>query len=41
MSGRKDRTRLVVWLAALGLVQQLDQWPCKNVPGTDQDFKPE
>ena len=21
--------------------QQLDQWPCKNTPGTNQDFKPE
>jgi hypothetical protein len=20
--------------------QQLDQWPCKNAPGTNQDFTP-
>ena len=20
--------------------QQLDQWPCKNAPGTNQDFNP-
>ena len=29
---------LDVYGAGSNLGQQLDQWPCKNAPGTNQDF---
>jgi hypothetical protein len=31
---------LDIYGAGGNLGQQLDQWPCKNAPGTDQDFNP-
>ena len=31
---------LDVYGAGSGTGQQLDQWPCKNAPGTNQDFNP-
>jgi hypothetical protein len=31
---------LDVYRAGSNLGQQLDQWPCKNAPGTNQDFTP-
>ena len=31
---------LDVYGASSSQGQQLDQWPCKNAPGTNQDFKP-
>jgi hypothetical protein len=31
---------LDVFGAGANLGQQLDQWPCKNAPGTNQDFNP-
>ncbi|GAA4491353.1 hypothetical protein GCM10023191_025190 [Actinoallomurus oryzae] len=31
---------LDVYGAGSNLGQQLDQWPCKNAPGTNQDFSP-
>ncbi|HET9172520.1 MAG TPA: RICIN domain-containing protein [Actinospica sp.] len=31
---------LDVYRAVTTLGQQLDQWPCKNAPGTNQDFTP-
>jgi non-reducing end alpha-L-arabinofuranosidase len=31
---------LDVYNASSTLGQQLDQWPCKNAPGTNQDFSP-
>jgi hypothetical protein len=31
---------LDVYGAGSNLGQQLDQWPCKNAPGTNQDFNP-
>jgi hypothetical protein len=31
---------LDVFGAGANLGQQLDQWPCKNAPGTNQDFTP-
>jgi hypothetical protein len=32
---------LDVYGAGSNLGQQLDQWPCKNAPGTNQDFTPQ
>jgi len=31
---------LDIYGAGANLGQQLDQWPCKNAPGTNQDFTP-
>ena len=31
---------LDVYGASANTGQQLDQWPCKNAPGTNQDFTP-
>jgi hypothetical protein len=31
---------LDVYGAGSNLGQQLDQWPCKNAAGTNQDFNP-
>jgi len=31
---------LDVYGAGSNTGQQLDQWPCKNAPGTNQDFNP-
>jgi hypothetical protein len=31
---------LDIYGAGSGTGQQLDQWPCKNAPGTNQDFTP-
>jgi hypothetical protein len=44
VSGLPDTTHtlkaLDVYRAAASQGQQLDQWPCKNQPGTNQDFNP-